>query len=142
MQTLAKSGVVKPKIYLATFVPMVPKPLNITKALSSPQWKATMQSEYDALMKNGTWDLIPPSPNHPIVQCKWVFHIKYHANGALDKYKARLVAKGFQQVPGVDFFDTFSPVVKSTAIRIILSLAVTHNWEIHQVDVNSAFLNG
>ena len=70
------------------------------------------------------------------------FRVKYHDDGSLDKYKARLVAKGFQQVPGINFFNTFSPVVKSTTIRIIFSLVVTRGWDIQQVDVNYAFLNG
>ena len=101
-----------------------------------------MQAEYDALLRNNTWHLVSPPPNHIIVQCKWVFHTKYHVDGTLDKYKARLVTKDFQQTPGINFFDTFSPVVKSTTIRIIFSLVVTHGWDIQQVNVNNAFLNG
>ena len=60
----------------------------------------------------------------------------------MDKHKARLVAKGFQQTPGVDFFETFSPVVKASTIRIIFTLAVSRGWEIQQIDINNAFLNG
>ena len=71
-----------------------------------------------------------------------MFRTKYLVDGTLDKHKAILVAKGFQQVPGVNFFETFSPVIKSTTIRIILSLAVTHGLDIQQVDINNAFLNG
>ena len=62
-----------------------------------------MQYEYDALLKNRTWDLVAPPSNHAIIQCKWIFQVKYHANGTLDKYKAKLVAKGFQQVPSINF---------------------------------------
>ena len=71
-----------------------------------------------------------------------VIRIKYKADGTLDKYKARLVAKGFQQTLGVDYFETFSPVVKHATIRLIFTLVVTHHWDIQHIDVNNAFLNG
>ena len=76
-----------------------------------------------------------------IVGNKWVFRVKYNPDGSISKYKARLVAKGFHQTYGADFFETFSPVVKSCTIRIILSLAVMNHWTIRQLDVNNAFLN-
>ena len=89
-----------------------------------------MQAEYDALLKNHTWDLVTPPSNHAIIQCKWIFRVKYHADGTLEKYKAKLVAKGFQQVPSINFLDTFLPMVKSTTIRNIFSLAITRGWDI------------
>ncbi|CAM8989726.1 unnamed protein product [Rhodiola kirilowii] len=101
-----------------------------------------MQLEFDALMKNGTWDLIPRPSGANVVGCKWVYRIKRKSDGSIDRYKARLVAKGFNQEAGVDYFDTFSPVVKPTTIRVVLSLAVTNGWSLRQVDVNNAFLNG
>lgn len=70
-----------------------------------------------------------------------MFRIKYNPDGSISKYKARLVAKGFHQTLGVDFFETYSPVVKPCTIRVILSLVVVHNWSIRQLDVNNAFLN-
>ncbi|XP_031280235.1 uncharacterized protein LOC116138690 [Pistacia vera] len=73
---------------------------------------------------------------------KWAFRTKYNVDGSLQKYKARLVAKGFQQTPGLDNFETFSPVVKPSTIRIILTLAIMHGWDVQQIDVNNAFLNG
>ena len=77
-----------------------------------------------------------------IVDNKWIFRIKYHADGSIQRYKARLVAKGFQQTPDVDFVETFSPVIKPCTIRVIFTLAAAYNWDIQQVDVNNAFLNG
>lgn len=88
-------------------------------------WKAAMDSEYLALMKNKTWHLVPPKKGINIIDCKWVYKVKRKPDGSLDRYKARLVAKGFKQRYGIDYEDTFSPIVKATTIRIILSIAVS-----------------
>ena len=101
-----------------------------------------METEYQALLKNNTWELVPPSDAHHIIQSKWVFRTKFKVDGTLDKYNARLVAKGFQQTPGLDFSKTFSPVIKASTIRIIFMLAMSRNWVIQQIDINNAFLNG
>ena len=77
-----------------------------------------------------------------IIGCKWVFRIKYKADGTFLRYKARLVAKGFHQNPDIDYAETFSPVVKAPTIRVLFSLVVTFGWDIQQVVVNNAFLNG
>ena len=77
-----------------------------------------------------------------IVGCKWVFRIKRKADGSIERYKARLVAKGFHQQPGIDFGETYSPVVKPITIRTVLTIAVTAGWPIHQIDVSNAFLHG
>ena len=77
-----------------------------------------------------------------VVANKWVYRIKRKADGTLDRLKARLVAKGFQQTAGVDFFETFSPVVKAPTVRVVLTLAMTYGWQIQQIDINNAFLNG
>jgi hypothetical protein len=86
-----------------------------------------MSDEFNALLHNGTWDLVPPSSSTNLVGVKWFFRIKRNSDGAIDRYKARLVAKGFHQQPGIDYKETFSPVIKPTTIRIVLSLAVANN---------------
>lgn len=101
-----------------------------------------MLEEFDALVRNGTWELVPPTAAQNIVGCKWIFRIKRLLDGSIDKYKARLVAKGFHQRPDIDYHDTFSPVVKPTMVRLVLSLAVCQGWSLWQLDVNNAFLQG
>ncbi|GJY59130.1 putative RNA-directed DNA polymerase [Tanacetum coccineum] len=101
-----------------------------------------MKEEYDALMKNGRCSLVPCASKTNVVDGKWVYRLKRDKNGAITCYKARFVAKGFRKQPGINFHETFSLVVKSTTIRAILSLAVTNNWPLRQLDVHNAFLHG
>jgi len=93
-------------------------------------------------MGNHTWDLVPPAATQNIVGCKWLFTTKYFSNGLLERYKSRLVAKGFHQQYGKDYAETFSPVIKSTTIRLVLDVATSKDWPIKQLDVNNAFLQG
>jgi hypothetical protein len=110
--------------------------------MKDPQWRAAMNSEFDALLKNRTWHLVSPQTARNIIGCKWVFRIKRRANGSVERFKARLVAKGFHQQPGIDFGETFSPVIKPTTVRTILSIAISNRWSIRQIDVQNAFLHG
>jgi len=100
-------------------------------------WTEACQYEMDALSKNKTWELVDLPPNRKAVKSKWVFKLK--ADG---RYRARLVAKGFTQIPGIDYDQTFSPVARFESLRLLLALAALEDWEIHQMDVKSAFLNG
>ena len=101
-----------------------------------------MQQKYDALMKNRTWALVPLPSNRQAIGCKWVFRVKENTDGSINKFKARLVAKGFHQVHSFDLHETFSPMVKPITIRTILTVALSHGWELFQLDVNNAFLSG
>ena len=101
-----------------------------------------MNLEFDALMKNGTWVLISLSSSQNLIGCKWVYQIKWHADGSIERYKACLVAKGFHQQPGIDYGETFSLVIKPTSVRIVLSIALSAGWPIRQIDIQNAFLHG
>jgi len=101
-----------------------------------------MQAEYDALIANNTWTLVPRPPGVNLVTGKWIFRHKLHTDGSLDRYKARWVLRGFTQRPGIDYDETFSPVVKPATIRVVLSMALSQDWPIHQLDVKNAFLHG
>jgi hypothetical protein len=94
-----------------------------------------MNLEYDALMKNKTWHLVPLMKGRNVVGCKYVYKIKRKQDWSLDRYKARLVVKGFKQRYGIDYDDTFSPVIKIATIHIILSIAVSRGWNLRQLDV-------
>ena len=93
-------------------------------------------------MRNKTWDIVPLPVGRQAIGCKWVFRIKENADGSINRYKAGLIAKGFHQVHGFDFHETFSPVVKPVTIQVVLTLALSQGWDLFQLDVNNAFLNG
>ncbi|KAH9799298.1 reverse transcriptase Ty1/copia-type domain-containing protein [Citrus sinensis] len=118
------------------------EPKTLKTASKNPLWTQAMKEELQALHQNQTWVLVPRPNNVNVIGSKWVYRIKYREDGTIDRYKARLVAKGFTQVPGVDFDETFSPVIKATTIRLILAIAVSSKWLIKQLDVRNAFLHG
>eukprot|EP00253_Pinus_taeda_P025618 PITA_25618 len=101
-----------------------------------------MNEEYRLLLANDTWDLVPLPKGQKTVRWKWFYRTKYGPDGNVDKHKARLVAKGFSQVEGIDYTETFSPIAKMNSICLVLSLAASFKWEVHQMDVKSALLHG
>jgi hypothetical protein len=118
------------------------EPTCFTSAVKSPAWRAAMNLEFDALLKNHTWQLVPPHSSQNLIGCKWVFRTKRKADGSVERHKARLVAKGFHQQPGVDFDETYSPVIKPTTVRTVLSIAISSGWPLRQIDIQNAFLHG
>lgn len=116
--------------------------VNLQEAVSNRNWKVAMDKEFTALMYNKTWHLVPPVQEKNMIDCKWVYKIKRKSDGSIDRYKARLVAKGFKQRYGIDYEDTFSPVVKAATVRLILSITVSNGWSLRQLDVQNAFLHG
>lgn len=109
---------------------------------NATKWISAMEEEYRSLMVNDTWSLSQLPDGKKAVKCKWVFAIKKDQNGKPIKYKARLVAKGYSQTQGIDYQETFAPVVRYTSIRFLLALAAHRNLEITQMDAVTAFLNG
>ena len=121
------------------------EPTTLNEALASDcakEWKAAADQEYKSLMENDTWDLVELPRNRKSVGCKWVFKVKYADDGNVERFKGRLVAKGYTQKYGIDYDETFSPVVRFSSIRALLAFAVQNDMQIHQMDVVSAFLNG
>ena len=128
MVTRSKSGIFKPKTAFLTTSSSPPhEPYSISEALADPKWLQDMKLEYQAPMDNKTWTLVQPSFPVKVIGSKWVYRIKYNPDGSISRYKARLVAKGFHQTQGIDFNETFSPVVKASTVKVILSLAVLNH---------------
>ena len=118
------------------------EPKGYLTTLKIPHWLKAMQEDIKALTHNHTWDLVPRPSTANVVGSKWVFKTKLNANRIVERYKARLVAQGFFQIPNLDFGETFSLVIKQTAIRLILSLSMTMGWTMRQLDVKNALLHG
>ncbi|KAG8478610.1 hypothetical protein CXB51_028417 [Gossypium anomalum] len=145
-QKYAEADLVAYALNVAEDIDANQEPSNYSEAIScedSEKWMFAMQEEMESLHKNKTWDLVKLPKGKKTVRCKWVFKKKEGTPGVEEpKYKARLVAKGYSQVPGVDFTDVFSPVVKHSSIRALLGIVAMHDLELEQLDVKTAFLHG
>jgi hypothetical protein len=125
-------------VYVATAE--YPDPLTFCKAMElalANEWKEACAYKIDTLAKNGTWMLVELPPGCKAVKSKWVF--KHKADG---HFHAHLVAKGFMQIFGIDYNEMFSPVAQFESLQLLLALAMLEDWEIHQMDIKSAFFNG
>jgi hypothetical protein len=151
MVTRGNAGIVKPRVQHAMIVCsslqpfqtlLAPKePRGFKSAAKHPEWLSAMDSEIQALQRNDTWTLVPRPASHNVVGCRWIFKTKLRSDGSIERHKARLMAQGFSEIKGLDFDDTFSPVVHPATVRLILLLALTSSWRLHQLDVNNAFLH-
>jgi hypothetical protein len=144
MHTRSKSRIFVPKKHfnLLASVHTSPLPRSYCSALKDPNWLHAMREEFHVLMNQHTWSLVPRPVGANMVTGKWIFWHKLHSNGSLSRYKARWVVHGFTQQQGIDFDETFSPVIKPSTIRVVLTIAVSNDWPIHQLDVKNAFLHG
>lgn len=144
MITRSQAGIHKPNpryaLVASKTIPSLPQ--TVAEALAHPGWRQAMLDELDSIYKNHTWVLTEATTDMNILGCRWVFTVKLNADGTLNKLKARLVAKGFNQEEGVDFTETYSPVVRTSTIRIVLAVATSKSWSVTQLDVKNAFLHG
>jgi hypothetical protein len=120
------------------------EPLTYEQAIESKesiQWKEAMNAEYNSLLENNTWTLTELPEDCKPIGCKWVYKKKFKSDGSIERFKARLVAQGFSQQEGIDYNETFAPVVKYKSLRILLAIVANLDLELHQLDVETAFLN-
>tara|TARA_R110002050_G_scaffold300579_1_gene470596 strand:+ start:1620 stop:4382 length:2763 start_codon:yes stop_codon:yes gene_type:complete len=126
-----------------TVVCGIDTPTSYRQAMLSPQkcqWEKAVQAELDSLHRQATWDVVPRSESMYVVQCKWVFRVKTNERGDVERFKARLVARGFTQTEGVDYGDTYSPVLQTSSRRLIYCLSALPDMKSIQADVETAFL--
>lgn len=144
MRTRAKSGISKPNsryaLLSSKFVPEVPK--NTKEAMAHPGWNNAVTEEITKVHILNTWTLIPITPDMNVLSSGWVHTVKLNPDGTVKQLKSRLVARGNQQEEGVDYLETFSPVVRTATIRVMLNVATARDWPIKQLDMSSAFLHG
>lgn len=121
---------------------VVEEPLNYNQAVVEGVWKEAMKAKMGSIEKNKTWKLTELPSGHMAIGLKWVYKVKRDANGNVTKHKARLVAKGYVQQHDIDYEEIFAPVTRLETVRLLLALAAKNEWQIHHLDVKSAFLNG
>ncbi|KAK0575374.1 hypothetical protein LWI29_038069 [Acer saccharum] len=118
------------------------EPKKVDEALNDEFWVLTIQEELNQFERNEVWTLVPRPKNAHVIGTKWIYRNKYDEDGNIVRNKARLVAQGYSQIEGIDFEETFAPVARLESIRLLLSISCVHKFKLHQMDINSAFLNG
>jgi hypothetical protein len=117
------------------------QPCTFAEAEQDAAWQAAMQEEIDSVKWNQTWKLADLPQDHRTITLKWVYKLKRNEAGEIVKHKARLVARGFMQQEGIDFDEVFAPVACMESVCLLLALAAQEGWQVHHMDVKSAFLN-
>ncbi|GJY03740.1 putative RNA-directed DNA polymerase [Tanacetum coccineum] len=126
----------------ATSINKIHEPTTYQEAVKDSRWIEAMNQEIEALNRNNTWEITDLPKGRKAIGSKWVWKVKYKSNGDIERFKARVVAKGFNQKEGIDYDETFSPVVKIVTVRCVLSIAIKNKWSLFQLDINNAFLYG
>jgi hypothetical protein len=129
--------------YMALMCDLLEKePTCFEEAIQKKEWADVMTDEYQSIIKNDVWEIVPKPKSKDVVSSKWLFKIKHVVDGSIEKYKARFVTRGFSQKEGIDYEETIAHVAKYTSIRTIIALAAKMKWKLHQMDVTTTFLNG
>ena len=118
------------------------EPTSYEETSQKREWVEAMTEEYQSIIKNDVWDIVPKLECKSVVSSKWIYKIKHVADGSIEKYKERFVAKGFSQKEGIDYEETFGLVASNTSIITIMALSSMMKWDLHQMDVKTTFLNG
>jgi hypothetical protein len=129
--------------YMALMCDLLEKePTCFEEAIQKKEWANVMTEEYQYIIKNDVWEIVPRPNSEDVVSSRWLFKIKHVVDGSIEKYKARFVVCGFSQKEGIDYEETFALVARYTSIRTIIALAAKMKWKLHQMDVKTTFLNG
>ncbi len=118
------------------------EPICFEQVVGNPKWDNAMDEEMATLDANATWELVALPKDKKAIGCKWVYKVKHNADGSMSIYKARLIAKSYAQTYGIDYEETYSLVAKMIIVRVIIVMATTKGWSLHQMDVNNVFFHG
>ena len=120
---------------------IVTEPSSFQEAVQEPTWVDAMVEEYDSIVRNSAWEIVPRPVDKSVVGSRWIYKVNQAADGSFEKYKAIFVARGFSHIGGIDYEETFTPVAWYFSIGTILALLAHMGWHIHQMDVKTVFLN-
>eukprot|EP00253_Pinus_taeda_P009127 PITA_09127 len=118
------------------------EPSYFEEAMEDPTWVDAMVEEYDSIVRNNAWEIVPRPEGKSVMGSRWIYKVKQAADWSVEKYKERFFSQGFSQIEGIDYEETFAPVARYSSIRTILALSAQMGWHIHQMDVKTTFLNG